>query len=308
MIPAAEKQKLKKQIKSNHQEVYILSLEEMDYVVQKTAKTPSTKSNWDKLKGKVEFTANYTSTGGDIRTLTLLLSDLGYGGSRAYIKYFGGKPHIVLKGYPGLRKILNATHYGVKNVKVVKMGLGKYGGIKAAKGGGILTIILLTAYRVIDYFLRDGATLTQLFGSLATDAVKVGIATGASIAAASWAAGLGAGMAASSAAGVALAGSVVVAIGPLVAVIVAGVIVSKLLSELDEYFGITDKVIAALDEISEKGIQGIIEEKKAGIVNKAQQIANDAAESIIDYAVDKVEHIAISTFRKILRNMTLPQI
>jgi len=47
MIPAAEKQKLKKQIKSNHHEVYILSLEEMDHVVQKTAKTPSSKSNWN---------------------------------------------------------------------------------------------------------------------------------------------------------------------------------------------------------------------------------------------------------------------
>jgi len=99
------------------------------------------------LKGKVEFTANYTSTAGDIRTLTLLLSDLGYGGSRAYIKYFGSKPHIILKGYPGLRKILNATHYGVKNAKVVEMGLGKYGGLKAAKMGGGITIVLLTVYR-----------------------------------------------------------------------------------------------------------------------------------------------------------------
>jgi len=107
---------------------------------------------------------------------------------------------------------------------------------------------------------------------------------------------------------IATAGGAVVAIGPLVAVIVIGVFVSYGLSKLDEHFGITDKVIAALDEISEKSIQGIIEEKKAAIVHKGQQFADEAVESVIEYAMEKVESIAIHTFRKILRNMSIPQI
>lgn len=71
------------------------------------------------------------------------------------------------------------------------MGLGKAGAIHAAKSGGILSVVLLSAYRAVDYFLMDQATLSQLIGSLATDVVKVGIAAGASIAAASATVALG---------------------------------------------------------------------------------------------------------------------
>ena len=38
------------------------------------------------------------------------------------------------------------------------MGLGKIGALNVAKGGGIPTIILIDAFRVIDFFLRDRAT------------------------------------------------------------------------------------------------------------------------------------------------------
>ncbi len=44
---------------------------------------------------------------------------------------------------------------------------------------------------VADYFLTDNATLSQLIGTLATDVVKVGLATGASIVAASALVGFG---------------------------------------------------------------------------------------------------------------------
>ena len=37
----------------------------------------------------------------------------------------------------GLRKLLTGTKYGINNPKVVTMGLGKAGAIKAAKSGGI---------------------------------------------------------------------------------------------------------------------------------------------------------------------------
>lgn len=108
-----------------------------------------------------------------------LVGDLGGFGAKAYIKTYGGKAHIILKGQPGLRSILTGTKYGIKNPKVVSMGLGKTGAIAAAKQGGILTVVLLSAYRVVDYFLTDQATLSRLVGTLATDIVKVGIATGA---------------------------------------------------------------------------------------------------------------------------------
>lgn len=308
MIPATEKEKLKKQINNNTHEVYMISLDEMDYIINKSAKSSLQKDKWATIRSKIDTSANYYSYGQDTFLLGKLMGDLGYAGSRAYIKFYGGKPHIILKGYPGLRKILNASRYGLNNAKVVKMGLGKYGGINAAKSGGILTIVLLTTYRVIDFFLRDEATLNQLIGSLATDVVKVGIATGASIAAAAGVSAVGTTLTASSVAAFAAAGGAMVAIGPLVVAILVGVAVSMLLTKLDEDYHITDKIIAALDEISEKGIDGIIAEKKAALIKTGQQLASDAAESVIDYAVERVQQIIIHTLRNIFRDMKVPHL
>ena len=302
MLTEAEKREMQQMISANQHEVYILSLEEMEHVFASGKKNPLIQEKWQKYKSKVELSANYYSSGQDIFLLNKLLADLGYAGARAHVKYYGGKPHIILKGYPGLRKILNATKYGVQNAKVVKMGLGKHGGINAAKSGGILTIVLVTAFRVVDYFLRDDATLSQLFGALATDIVKVGIVTGASVAAAAGVSMYGAGAAAGTVAGM------VVAIGPLVAVIAVGLLVSVLVAHLDERYGLTDKVIAALDELSEKGIAGVLEEKKQAVIHRGVQLGNDVAESVIDYAVDKVQQILVQATHNLFKKMTIPSL
>lgn len=290
MLSASEKSTVRQNINRNNQEVFILSLDEMDYVIQKSLKTANTKSQWDKLKNRVEFTASYYASGSDVVLLGRLMADLGYAGTQAYVKYYGGKPHIILKGRPGLRKILNGTKYGVKNAKVVKMGIGKYGAVNAAKSGGILTIVLVTAYRVIDYFLTDSATLMQLIGTLATDIVKVGIATGAAIAAAT-------GMAAT---------GFLVAIGPIVAAIVIGIAVSWLLGELDQKYNVTEKVIEALDELSET-IQASIQTQKQKVVDAGNKYVNSVAESVIDYAIDNAQQILINTAKHILRKFVTPQ-
>jgi len=193
MLSVQEKKELKKKINSNQHEIYIVSIEEMDAIVQSSPKAnlPHIKKAWQKLKGKAEVGVSYYSSADDLRTLSKLVGDLGGFTTKAYVKTYGGKPHIILKGYPGLRRILTGTKYGIKNPKVITIGLGKAGAIHAAKSGGILSVVLLSAYRVADYFLTDNATLSQLIGTLATDVVKVGLATGASIVAASALVGFG---------------------------------------------------------------------------------------------------------------------
>ena len=145
----------------------------MDAIVRSSpkGKLPHIKNAWQKIKGKAEAGANHYSSADDLRTLSKLVADLGSFTTKAYVKTYGGKPHIILKGHPGLRRVLTATKYGIKNPKVITIGLGKAGAIHAAKTGGILTVVLLSAYRVADYFLTDEATLSQLIGSLATDVV-----------------------------------------------------------------------------------------------------------------------------------------
>ncbi len=209
MLTDQARNELRQEIQSNKHEIYVVSLEEMDAIVRSSpnGSRPTLQQEWHALKRKMGVGASYYASAEDVATMAKLVGDLGGFGARAYIKTYGGKTHIILKGYPGLRRILTGTKYGNKHPRVVSMGLGKVGAMTAAKQGGILTIFLLTTYRIVDFFLTDEATLTQLVGRLATDVVKVGVATGASIAAAAF-----------------VAGMTTVAVGPILAVISVGVV------------------------------------------------------------------------------------
>jgi hypothetical protein len=273
MLSEQEKKELKQQIKSNQHEVFVVSIEEMDAIVKSSPKgnLPHIKNAWQKLKGKAEVGANYYASADDLRTLSKLVGDLGGFATKAYVKTYGGKPHIILKGYPGLRHVLTGTKYGINNPKVINMGLGKAGAVHAAKSGGILSIILLSTYRVTDYFLTDQATLSQLIGSLATDVVKVGIATGASIAAA-----------------VAM-GGFSIAVGPIFAVVVIGFGVSWALGVADEKLGITDRIIDGLDELG------------AGVQANIASVKKEVVDSVIDYAIESARRVVINTAQDYLQ-------
>ncbi|VAW86539.1 hypothetical protein MNBD_GAMMA17-2278 [hydrothermal vent metagenome] len=254
----------------------------MDAIVRSSpkGKMAHIQNAWQKVKSKAEMGASYYASADDLRTLSKLVGDLGGFATTAYVKTYGGKPHIILKGHPGLRKVLTGTKYGIKNPKVITMGLGKAGAIHAAKSGGILSVVLLSVYRVADYFLTDNATLSQLIGSLATDIVKVGIATGASIAAASAVIGLG----------------ITIAVGPIIAVVAVGVLTSMVLGEIDNHYGITDRVISGLDNLNQN-IHSQIQKTKDDLIEKA----SDATVLGIDYIIDSVKVIIIDTAKYQLR-------
>lgn len=273
MLTEKGKKELQQKIQSNKHEVYVISFEEMDAIIKSSPKgnKPTSQAVWQKIKGKVGVGASYYASADDAVTMAKLIGDLGGVGARAYIKSYGGKPHIVLKGHPGLRTILTGTKYGIKNPKVVTMGLGKAGAVSSAKIGGIVSVVLLSAYRVADYFLTDQTTLSQLVGTLATDVVKVGIATGASIIAAT-----------------AIAGLTTVAIGPILAVVVVGVGISILLEYADKSLGITNRVIAGLDELGDSAESYLAEQKK-----KALNSAGQAVTEVIDQAVSSARAMAI---------------
>jgi len=218
---------------ANSHDIIVLSPDSMDKLLKvqdfRQSIPEALKRLWKILKNTMELSASYWASVKDIRTVSLLAKELG-AGTKAYIKLYGGKAYIILKGNPRLRATLNAPRYGVNNMKVITMGLGIAGAINATKKGGYLTIILLSAFRIADYVLRDEATLGQLIGSLATDVVKVGIAVGASIFVAS------------------SSTVAAIAIGPIVAVIVVGIAISWSLSQIDEKYGFTKKLNNAIDE------------------------------------------------------------
>jgi len=276
-------QQLKNNIQANSNEIYILSIKEMDNVINSHSKklTQESSRDWENLRGKFEGSASYYANADDIRVMAKLVGDIGSFGTQAYIKNYNGKAHIILKGRSGLRKILTGTKYGLSNPKVVTMGLGKAGAVNAAKSGGIISIVLITAYRVIDFFLTDSSTLNQLVGTLATDIVKIGIATGASIAAASAVVGFG----------------VTLAIGPILAVVVVGLTLNYGLNELDKRYGITDRIIVGLDEM-EADAKAFTKRVRKDVINSV----NSLSDSVIDYAAETMKRIVINTIKNTLEN------
>jgi len=276
-----EKKELKQTIQNNKHEVYVVSFEEMEAIIKSSPNgtKESVQVAWREIKDTVGLGASYTASADDAFKMAKLVGDLGGIGAKAYIKNYGGRPHIILKGHAGLRKTLTGTKYGLKNPKIISMGLGKAGAISAAKQGGIITIVLLTTYRVVDFFLTDQSTLSQLVGRLATDIVKVGIATGASI-----------GMAM-------IVGATTFAVGPIVAVVLIGVGVSMLLEYTDNKLGITNRVIAGLDELGENTGEFIAQKKRQAL---------NATGKVIEHAITTVQKMTINWVRCTLRDYLAP--
>lgn len=285
MLTTQEKNELARTIQCNQHEVYLVSVDEMDAIIRSSPKASkkSVQDAWQKIRSKLDVGANYYASSSDAAKVAKLVGDLGGIGARAYIKTYNGKPHIILKGHPGLRAILTGTKYGIQNPKVISMGLGKAGAVAATKQGGILTIVILSTYRVVDFFLTDQATLSQLVGTLATDLVKVGIATGASILAAT------------------VAGAATFAIGPILAVVVVGFGVTYLLEKVDNNLGITERVIAGIDELHTSTVHNI-----AGRKQQLQAAAVDTVETVIEYTFESARATAINWFRGALREYLSP--
>lgn len=255
---------LRQQLSANSHTVAILSVEELDAMVRQVPGPSRSRleATWAKLRPSMETGANWYASGQDVVTLTRLVADLGAAAARVEVRHYGGRPHIILKGYAGRRDILTGVRYSATHPKVISMGLGRVAAEHAARQGGILTIILLTAYRVVDHFLTDTSTLTQLIGTLASDVVKVGLAVGSAL-----------GMSA-------LTGSLTIigtyAIGPLVVVILAGVVTTLVLDSMDRHWGLTDRLIKTVAELGAAATA-------AGAY--AQETLGDAAHALVQSRV-----------------------
>ncbi|MBL4798109.1 MAG: hypothetical protein JKY50_11890 [Oleispira sp.] len=280
MLSVQEKKEFERIIQSNKHEIYVVSFEEMDAVIKSSPKgtKQSVQEIWQDLKSKAGLGVSYYASADDAVKMTKLVADLGGIGARVYIKNYAGKPHIILKGRPGLRTIFTGTKYGIKNPKVVSMGLGKAGAIAATKQGGIVTVILLTIYRVVDFFLSDESTLSRLVGTLATDIVKVGITTAASIG------------------GAVIMGGFTLAVGPILAVIVVGIGVSVLLEYVDNSLGITNRVISGLDELGDGAESFIVAQKK-----QVRKVVDRTVNQVIDHAIESAQALAINWVQRTLK-------
>ena len=221
--------KLRAMLQANSQEVMLLTLGEVYEIL----------SSWGFYKnGWVDLTqsqpgqiaVNYGLGIKDAITTTMLIADLKLYDikSTVYVNK-NGTELIKLTGYAGIRKILNAPVYALKNPKVVSLGIGKFGVKSAIVEGTVITFYFALAYRTIDFIMNDDTSLAEFIGSLATDVVKIGIAS-----AVSWGAG-------------ALLTMTPFVIGPIVAVVLVGLGASIALNVLDDHFKVTDKLVELIE-------------------------------------------------------------
>lgn len=233
--------------------------------------------HWKEYGENWHTVANYFSATDDAMLIRKLVRETGIRG-RCYFKSYNGKLHVVFKGYPGLRRVLTGTKYGVLHPKVVGLGIGKAGVAKSVKGGTIVSVVLLTVWNIVDYVIRDEATLGQMLGGIAGDVSKALIAGGVGYAAGSAAVALG----------------MTVAAGPLVIAVVVGLGVGWALDALDQKYRFTERLQKQLDE----GIAEM-ERKKQALVARGRSTVFQAAGNVIDLLRDA----AIAEGKRQIRDM-----
>lgn len=235
---------LRAMLSRNSHDVMLLTLLEAFEVLQSWG-WKDTKDTWvETTQSDVgQVLINYGVSGKDVVTTSMIIAKLGGFGIMAttYINNKGTEL-IKLSGYPGIRKVLNAPVFAIKNPKVVDLGIGKYGVEKSIVEGARLTFYVAAAYRTIDFILNDETSLTYFLGSLATDAVKIGI-----VSAVSWGAG-------------AFAVAYIPFISaPLVIVVGCGFLAAWGLNKLDEKYGLTNKMVAYIEAAQQEFVAKAIE-------------------------------------------------
>lgn len=231
---------------SDHQtDLYVLSARELTAVwrsIQKERNNTEdqTEALFESLTG-IALTAirEHTGTVASTVVLTRLAADMHRSGSilgTYRVVQREGRHFIILSGYAGLRRHLNAPVYGISNPKVIRMGVGVAAANAALKSGAVLTLILSPAIRSLEWlFVDQKKSLESVLAHVTTDIVKGFCAAGAAYFIG------GALPAATSMAGFAIAAVIPVGIGIAVA-IAAGFA----LNSLDERYGITEKLADAL--------------------------------------------------------------
>jgi hypothetical protein len=167
-----------------------------------------------------------------------IAKDLGLYG-KVVIKTVKNKEYVIIKGYSGSRSFLTGTRYLSTHPKILQLAIGKVGLKRTIRGGGILSVYITISLQLLKLVLGK-KELEECGIAIASDLVKIGIATILGEAASIMVAGTAIGAIAS---------------GPIIVAIVVGVGVVLALDALDNHYNITNRVAAMMHKMSEKIVQ-----------------------------------------------------
>ncbi|WP_047607014.1 PAAR domain-containing protein [Rahnella aquatilis] len=247
--------KLRALLQSNNQDIALLTPEECIEVLSSWG---TFKDGWITITQSAtgSFIVNYGTNVKDVVTTSMIISKLGSFGIKATnFTNSKGTELIKISGYPGVRKILNAPVFAVKNPKIVDLGIGRFGVTKSIIEGARVTFYVAAAYRTLDYILNDETTLSTFIGSLATDVIKIGIVSTVSF----------------------LAGAFVVTpfiVLNLAIVVGVGFLAAWGLNQLDSKFGITDHTVKYIEHAQQEFVEKAREMEK-GVWDLGAMFADD---------------------------------
>lgn len=234
----------------------------------------SAKSGWSgDGKKAARIFVDYASPTQDLGLAAVIAKDLGPYVGKAYLKDYAGKTHIIFKGTPGTRKILTGTRYTLSNSKIVSLGIGKEGIRNLSRKGGILSIVLVTAFNIVDFALNDNVTLSHFIGAMVVD-ISIVVAS-AAIGAVVTTALVGAGIITS------------VVIGPIIAVIAITALAAWGLGKLADKLELKEKIVAALDAAYDLKVAQAKAIKKAA-ENKAASITRNVVDLLLESAKNEL--------------------
>lgn len=307
-VSESQLSQLDREMDQNHREMVIMSIEDFhaqaQFAQQAHGATQSpqvcTRTQGDMLTGTwhgVKSTYNglphtfVNTTWGvpaamaawDAKNTASFIRDMNGLGTKVRYTVRNGKQYVVLTGYPGLRKTLNAPRYGIQNAKLISMGIGKYGVRGSSIKGFKLSCYVAVAIEVAEWIFADEHVMSDLFGGVGVELIKAGIAS-----ALGYAAALAAGALFTAAAAPVIAGALVV------------FAVGLGLNALDNHFGIKNAVKAglryAVDHI-EAIHKTITEIKPDDLRRYAEETAANIAGRIADELYDEAKSWVIRKLR-----------
>ncbi|WP_263261199.1 hypothetical protein [Pseudomonas sp. RIT-PI-S] len=95
-----------------------------------------------------------------------LLRDIGGLGTKVRISVHNGRQYLILTGYPGLRRVLRGTRYGIRNPQLVEVGIGRYGIRGTSISGFKLSCYVAVGVEVLEWIFNDEAVMTDLFAGI----------------------------------------------------------------------------------------------------------------------------------------------
>lgn len=165
-----------------------------------------------------------------------LAKGLGGMGVVAYVKPANGQDYVIIKGYKKhLKTIVKGNRWRANNPQVVQLGLGtKNMARNMLKVGLVVDIAFAIAINAVDVYVHDEKTMEDFVGRSGVDIIKGLVATGVGTVAAIAASTVGAPI-----------------LGVGLAFAAVSFVVSMLLDEADNNYGVFDTLVEKLKEVAE---------------------------------------------------------